>query len=229
MSWRTSSLVLMARNLGRTLGVNKYLSHLLNGKGYETNYDSAFQKILRPGDCVWDVGANVGYYTRQFAERVGSAGCVFAFEPSPLNYPRLSAECFGLDNVSIRQYGLGQSNGTLSFLQGADQLGATSRVVADGNGMVVDIRTAESLIEEKDVLLPNALKIDVEGFELEVIKGFGPHLAHPDLRLLGIEVHFGILKERGIPEAPRIIEQVLQSQGFTIAWPDASHILATRG
>jgi len=93
---------------------------------------------------------------------------------------------------------------------------------------MVDIRTADSLIQQGDALPPCAVKIDVEGFEFEVLQGFGAQLADARLRLLGIEMHFGIVKERGMPEVPRQIEQLLRSHGFSVAWPDSSHILATR-
>lgn len=130
MSWRTNRLAVLARDLGRTLGINRWIAVWLNGRGYETRYDQAFTGALRLGDTVWDVGANVGYYTRQFAERVGGAGQVFAFEPSPVNFARLSATCEGLGHVHLRQVGLGQTEGYLALVQGADDLGATSRVIA---------------------------------------------------------------------------------------------------
>lgn len=134
MSWRTNRLALLARDVGRMLGLNRWIAIWLNGRGYETRYDGAFSAALRPGDTVWDVGANVGYYTRQFAERVGGKGKVFAFEPSPVNFTRLSAACTGLDNVQLYQMGLGREAATLALVQGYDELGATSRVVGNTGG-----------------------------------------------------------------------------------------------
>lgn len=216
--------------MGRTFGLNKVIASCLLGKGYEAKYDNGFSATLKQGDCVWDVGANVGYYTRSFADRVGDAGAVFAFEPSPVNYLRLSAACATLKNVRPLQSGLGSENGKLTFQQGADDLGATSRVVEffAANAVVVDIRSGSSLIAEGDALPPNAIKIDVEGFELEVLLGLGKHLSSPALHSIGIEVHFGILKSRGMADAPSQIENLLQSHGFVVKWPDSSHILATR-
>jgi FkbM family methyltransferase len=231
MTWRTSRLALATRNLGRTLGLNKLIASFLQGKGYEAKYDNNFSERLKLGNCVWDVGANVGYYTRSFSERVGDRGVVFAFEPSPENYVRLSAACTTLLNVHKIQCGLGQENGKLAFLQGTDDLGATSRIAgsaAEKNTTMVDIRTGTSLISEGDALPPNAIKIDVEGFELEVLHGLGNHLSSRALYLIGIEVHFGILKSRGMPEAPNQIESLLLRHGFNVSWPDSSHILATR-
>ena len=230
MTWRTNGLVLAARNIGRTLGLNKVIASYLLGQGYEAKYDNRFSATLKQGDCVWDVGANVGYYTRSFSDRVGDAGVVFAFEPSPANYVRLNSACATLKNVQQLQSGLGRENGRLSFQQGADDLGATSRVVEStaANTVVVDIRSGASLIADGVALPPNAIKIDVEGFELEVLQGLGSHLTLPALHSIGIEVHFSILKSRGMADAPSKIESLLQSHGFVVRWPDSSHILATR-
>ena len=92
----------------------------------------------------------------------------------------------------------------------------------------VDIRTGASLIAAGDAQTPNAIKIDVEGFELEVLQGFGAHLAKVDLRAIGVEIHFSILNARGMPQAPEQIERLLATNGFDVSWPDSSHILALR-
>lgn len=239
MSWRTNRLALLARDVGRILGLNRWIALWLNGRGYETRYDGAFSAALHPGDTVWDVGANVGYYTLQFAERVGGRGRVFAFEPSPVNFARLSVACAGLDNVLLRQMGLGSEAATLALVQGADELGATSRVVGnpggsassaplEGEKTLVEIRTGQGLIQSGDALAPNVIKIDVEGFEWEVLEGMGAQLASSSLRAIGVEMHFGILKQRGLADAPQRIEDLLVRNGFRLQWPDNSHLLAIR-
>lgn len=147
MSWRTNRLAVLAREQGRMLGVNRWIAVWLNGRGYETRYDQAFSGALQSGDTVWDVGANVGYYTRQFAEGVGEAGQVFAFEPSLVNFARLSAACQGMGNVHLRQVGLGQTDGHLALVQGADDLGAISRVIAGSNSAPSPPQTGQTLVE----------------------------------------------------------------------------------
>jgi hypothetical protein len=52
-------------------------------QGYESRFDAAMMAGLEPGMRVFDIGANVGYYTQKFAEAVGPTGEVHAFEPVP--------------------------------------------------------------------------------------------------------------------------------------------------
>lgn len=234
MSWRTNKVVVWARNIGRVTGLNRRLALWMNGRGYETRYDHKFSGTICAGDCVWDVGANIGYYTRMFSERVGESGVVFAFEPSLSNFERLCEECDSLSNAHFNPIGLGRKSGTVTFLQGSDELGATSRILEHEQSdscspeSLVKIRSGTEIIRSGEASSPNIIKIDVEGFELEVLQGLGSELGAESLRAIGVEVHFGLLKQRGISDGPRQIEDLLMEHGFKVDWPDSSHILATR-
>jgi FkbM family methyltransferase len=229
MSWRTNDLVVMMRNVGRAVGLNKWIASWLLRGGYEIKYDQEFSACIRLGDCVWDVGANVGYYTRLFAKHVGDKGKVFAFEPSPVNFSLLAQRCTTLKNVTLIQCGLGESKGTRDFQQGEDALGATSRVTdSHSGGLVVEIYSGDHLLTDGKASAPQAIKIDVEGFEWEVLEGISGLLKQSCLQTIGIEVHFEILKERGMGQIPQQIEQLLCDAGFRIIWPDSSHVLAVR-
>lgn len=220
--------MLSARDIGRSLGINRVIARIRE-KGYETNYDSQLSSCMRAGDVVWDIGANVGYYTRRYAERIGQKGRVIAFEPSARNFERLRRACKELSNVSLMSYGLGNMRAKVHFRQGDDPLGATSQIVDEGvAGDIVEIRVGDDLIADGAIPPPNIVKMDVEGFEGEVIQGLTRTLSASELRAVGMEVHFGILKERGLAHMPRDIENALKSNGFTIVWPDHSHLLAMR-
>jgi FkbM family methyltransferase len=226
VGWRTSSLVIALRNVGRALGIIQRVAGALQ-RGYEANYESHLTKCISLGDTVWDIGANVGLDTVQFANLVGASGLVVAFEPSKVNFLRLTHSCESLRNVELQPFGLGEVKGNVRFQQGADDLGATSRICEDSEvGEVVEVRVGDDLIAE-GLPGPNVIKMDVEGFEGEVLKGLSRGPLSPELIAVGIKVHFGILRDRGHGNMPRQIEQMLRDAGFRIDWPDASHILAT--
>ncbi len=233
MSWRTSPAVLLLRNLGRAVGLTRLLGSLLARQGYEDRFQAAMIGAVCEGDVVWDVGANVGLYSRKFSDSVGPSGKVFAFEPSPANLRRLNDAVASLGNVIVVPMALGAREDTVAFEQGNDPLGATSRVVdAAGQkteGQVeIQLYTGDKLVSCGMVATPNIIKIDTEGFELDVLLGLRETLQRKGLRLLCIEVRFGLLEERGLRNAPSDIEKLLVSSGFAPSWADASHIVASR-
>lgn len=233
MSWRTSQAVLLLRNLGRTLGLNRLLASLLGGGGYEDRFQVAMLSAIRPGDIVWDVGANVGLYSKKFSNIAGSSGRVFAYEPSLDNLQRLNEAVASLGNVTVMPVALGDREDVVVFEQGTDPLGATSRIVDKAvreseRQVEIMLSSGDHLISSRAVALPNVIKIDTEGFELDVLRGLSQTLQHKSLRTLCVEIHFALLKGRGLPNAPSDIEKLLVSSGFSLVWPDASHIVATR-
>ena len=173
------------------------------------------------------MGANVGYYTSQFSARVGTSGNVEAFEPGSINHGKLEDSTREMQNVRHFEMGLGTENGWLIFQQRCDDLGATNRIVTTTSGSIrVPIRSLASLIAKGETIIPNVMKSDVEGFELEGLEGLGARIKDTLLRVFGIEVHFGILKEREPPNAPKAFESLLTKSGFSVLWPDNSHIIA---
>jgi FkbM family methyltransferase len=228
-SWRTSRLGRIARRVVRATGFAGPLARLLNGPGYEAKYDSAFLELVRPADVVWDIGANVGHYTELFAARVGSGGTVVAFEPSPVNFKALQSRVGSLPNVRVLNCAIGSRDGTVNFVQGADALGATSRIApSNAGGVGVEVRSGKSLLSTAELQAPHAVKIDVEGHEAEVLEGFGDILGNPTLRVIGVEVHFELLQREGRGDVPAAIERLLKQHGYAVAWADLSHVLATR-
>lgn len=232
MSWRTSTVTIAVRNAGRALGLNRVIAGIAGRRSYEDRFHSAMLAAVGAGDCVWDVGANVGLYTDLFAKRVGPEGFVYAFEPSPSNRTRLLVAMQGYTNVIVLPLALGDRDATAVLQQGTDSLGATSRITDDsgrsGSGIVVESARGDSLVAEGKTRMPNVIKIDTEGYEVEVLAGLNKTISDQAVRALCIEVHFGLLAQRGMRAAPAGIEKTLRLHGFRYVWPDASHIVATR-
>ena len=149
-----------------------------------------------------------------------------AIEPNPNACRRLQGRIDGLDNVAIVKAALADEQKTMILAL----RGRRSQLVPEEGGRCtrVAVFTADGLIAAGRAPLPHVLKIDAEGFELEVLRGMKGLLRWDGLRVIGMEVHHALLAERGVPDAPREIERRLTEAGFAISWADASHIIASR-
>lgn len=227
----THPATIWLRNRLRGAGVVRPLQLIFGSKGYEERVDQALMAMIRPHDIVWDIGANVGYYTTKIAAKVGPSGHVYAFEPSPLNFKKLCASCAQLPNVTPLALGLSSGPGHLSFVQGDDDLGATSRIANAVEGedhLLIEVFSGDELISSGRVKAPTAIKIDIEGHERQALEGLSQALQRPALHDCIVEVHFGLLAQAGDPHAPKYIADQFVAAGFDVKWPDASHIHATR-
>lgn len=228
----TSPVFVGLRSLARRLGVNKLLGRLLQHGRYEDRFGTAFEAVIRQGDVVWDIGANVGLYTKVFLERAGINGQVVAFEPTGDCFQVLTDKFSSHERVILKNMAMGAEDGTVSMALEQDTLAATHRVVLErpvgDEYLEVPIRSAASFVSEFPGFFPNVVKIDVEGHEGAVLDGFSKLLPDARLRCIGIEVHFGLLEGRGESHRPRQMEQAFSSHGFTCRWTDPSHLFATR-
>lgn len=228
----THPIGLAARRVARKLGIVKLISPLLKSRVYEEAFSDALLAEIRAGDCAWDVGANVGLYTTLLAERAGPSGKVVAFEPSPRSFEKLRAACQA-PGIVLMQCALGPKKDTLPFDLSEDETGVTDKIAIDPGStsrkrIHVDVLRADDVVSQRPALAPNVIKIDVEGFEVDVLAGMDEVLRSPSLRALFIEVHFSVLEARGRHDAPRQIENQLKAAGYTTEWLDHSHVVARR-
>lgn len=226
--------VIRARSAARKLGLLSSLKrvHSMFSQGYERRFDAALLSDINPGDVIWDVGANVGLYTEKFLAKTGPGGKVVAFEPAPECFDLLTAKFKHAPNVVLEQVALSSSNSTGMMRMAPDPLGATHQLSDDeesasGTTVRVTVLTADTYMERSKIV-PNVVKIDVEGFEYDVFKGMKKLLADSKLRAVFCEVHFALLENRGQAFAPIQIEGLLRDAGFDVKYTDSSHIQATR-
>lgn len=176
---------------------------------YEPAVWAALLDTVRPGDTFVDVGANVGLYAVAGARRV-RPGRVIAFEPDATNAELLrrtvTLNQVG-DVVEVRQIALGRERGELPFRSAQQQ----SRFDADGSETV-----PMSTLDDEIGGCVDVLKIDVEGFEGEVIDGAANILSDATRRprAIFLETHAAVLAARGLEEA--LILDQLERTGYRI-------------
>ena len=167
--------------------------------------------LLRAGDLFCDVGANIGSYTI-LASAVIKARTL-SFEPVPSTFLHLK------DNVNINSVdsrvelfncGLGNQRGLLHFTRDLDTVNhvMTDDEIGGQVAIEVEIKTLDQVLEGRAPLL---IKMDVEGFELSVLKGATKTIENPDLKAIIIEIN-GACRRYGVAEGD--IHLFLCSVGF---------------
>ncbi|WP_317195045.1 FkbM family methyltransferase [Algoriphagus aestuariicola] len=159
---------------------------------YEKGLLHVLDCLLTRGDTVVDAGANIGLISVFCGLRVGKDGMVMAFEPHPETIPilRRNIEVNGLSQVAIYECALGRSSGTAKIYSNLQiNRGAASMVDFVKGAPSFDIRVAvlDNILSELGPKRVRLLKVDVEGFEMEVLKGAKMLLSCADGPILVIE------------------------------------------
>lgn len=140
-------------------------------ENYEKEQVEVIKKIVKSGDVVADVGANVGFYTILLSKLVGKAGKVYAFEPEPSNYFLLKKNIKGnfCQNVVCYKEAISNSSKITFFSFNKKSKGGgslTAKSEHDTKTKVI-VETLDNKIKEK----VSFIKVDVEGTEIDVLKG----------------------------------------------------------
>lgn len=160
--------------------------------GKETFFD-VLMFALRSGDTFYDVGSNIGEYAVFASKIVGDAGVVVPFEPERGNYQRI-LDHVRLNNLSnVRPFNLALGERCKEALLEVNGFSNTQcRLVVgmpSGPTQSVKVVSGDAIRKEKGLPFPNAIKMDIEGYEFHALEGLKETLAHPACRLLCCEVH----------------------------------------
>lgn len=167
------------------------------------------------GQTVFDVGGYVGLYSLFFAHKVGPSGKVVVFEPNPLNFEELNynLKLNNVTNTTTLMLAVGDVPGQLEmavspFLTSRGSLSKEWQSTSGSNEkkFMVDVVTLDDMVEKKKVPAPDFMKIDVEAFELQVLKGAHAVLKKHRPTML-VEVHGPLTKE--------LLEEIFQ-HGYKI-------------
>ena len=138
------------------------------------NEKRLFEASLRSGMHVVDIGANQGLYTMHYSRLVGETGRVYAFEPDPELFAVAQSNCRtnGIGNVELHNLALGSSAGHMTLFRSRVNAGdnrlARSQHPAWFKGTEVLVARLDEILAGKRV---DFIKMDVQGWEFEVLKG----------------------------------------------------------
>lgn len=166
-------------------------------------------KLVRKGDTIIDIGANLGYYTKIFSRATGIEGTVWAVEPVPLYREILKKNIAGASNIIILPYALGEKEsleymgipGDQPYRHGLTRI-ITAAEKDAGRSLRVEVKTPSALFSNLEKL--DYIKCDIEGYENRVIPGF-----------IDIIKHFRpVLQIEVIQDNRRVINDLLFKEGY---------------
>jgi FkbM family methyltransferase len=159
---------------------------------YERNQQILFEKWVKEGDVIFDIGAHVGFYTLLGSVLVGGRGQVVAFEPVPknLSYLKKHLQMNSVSNVEVVEAAVSDRHGHVCLSSGPSN--SMWHIDAQGE-LEVQTVSLDDLVLNAKLPPPNVIKMDIEGAEFLALNGSARVVKefHPVLLLSthGIDVH----------------------------------------
>jgi FkbM family methyltransferase len=204
-------------SLRMTLDLDEFIQKSMSENTYEPTQTAWARECLDPGDVFVDVGANFGWYTALAATLVGAEGHVYAFEPSPV-----AADCIArtiadndMQNVTLTRAAVGSKIGTEHLLMPVGETLHSPSIFASDPTCIplgVPVVSLDSFSEFARGRAIKLVKIDVEGYEPNVIKGLHGLAERGAIENLFCEFNTGWLR-RGDTTAAQLFDLIV-SYGF---------------
>lgn len=175
-------------------------------------------ELLKPGDIVMDIGSNIGYYAILEANIVGFNGEVIAIEPVYESFKKLSKnlDINNIKNVKLFNLGISNKSGVEEiFLSNKSNL--ATFVIKDNMDVKkikktsVNVVTVDEFLDKHNII-PNFLRMDVEGYEINIFKGMDKLLSSKNHLIIFIELHPFLMSE---DDSLFIIKKLMDS-GFKL-------------
>lgn len=198
---------------------NDFVSDSIFEGAFEKRERAFVERFLKPGMVMIDVGAHHGLYALIAAKRVGAAGRVIAFEPSPRERRRLERHrrINRMRQVTVVDRAVGAEPGRATLFlpprrsSGFNSLQPAAEVRARSEPVAVEVTTIDRYLAHSSVDRVDLIKLDIEGGELHALKGAARTIAaHRPAILCEVE------DERTVPwgyKAEQIID-LMKAQGY---------------
>jgi len=179
--------------------------------------------LIEKGDVVIDIGANLGDVALHAARRVSTTGRVYAFEPFPANFAKLqvNAALNSFDNLTIENLGLGSEKQKIEMFvadqlnEGMNRMLPNQSVAANLSTTQVDVVRLDDYVHDNGIEKIDLIKIDVEGFEKNVLLGASETLSKHRPRLF-VEAIDDYLRDQG--SSTKDVVEYLGSFGYDLTY-----------
>lgn len=172
------------------LNLYRHKGYWYFGKSRERATMKKFQQLIPVGANVVEIGGHIGFISQYFSFLVGEAGNVVVFEPGSNNLPYTLANTRSRKNIQLVEKAIsdkpgeavfyednitGQNNSLLPDYKNADGVSKTHGEKLEKYRRVVQVTTLDDYLRERN-LTCDFIKIDIEGFELNALKGMSETL-----------------------------------------------------
>ena len=193
--------------------ISDYIGHYLYFGFLDVGVASLLA-LCKKNSVVIDIGTNIGWTVLNFA-RISKTGMVIGFEPDPYNYSvcKSNIERNAFSNLLVLPFGLGETAAELKMeVRTPDNRGGNRIATTPGNGSVnVSVKRLDDVEEVLKLTTIDLMKLDVEGYELKVLRG-GKQIIQKFMPTLFIEVDDNNLKDQG--DSATSLISFLQSAGY---------------
>jgi len=136
---------------------------------------AALYDLVKPNQVILDIGANIGETVLNMAKLTGAGGRVIGFEPDPTMRAKLlkNISLNSFKNIEIEPFAVSHSPGRFKLFQICERNPAGNQILAEGEGKFswVDAITIDSYLEKCTLAKIDLIKMDVEGFEMNALRG----------------------------------------------------------
>lgn len=156
------------------LDISDYIQHYIYF-GFKDLSNAYLLSLVKKNDTVIDIGSNIGYTALRLSRIVGKDGIIHSFEPDTLNYQKFikNVSLNQCSNIVINKFGLGEKEAVVKLFVNTDTNRGGNRINenAKENFEEIKIITLDEYVANNKLTKINLIKIDVEGYELKVLKG----------------------------------------------------------
>lgn len=207
-------MILLTSKKGLDLKEESIFKQLLLDKKREFEATEIIKEIIKPGYRIFELGANIGYYALLESKLIGEKGIIYAIEPEQRNFNLLqrNIQANQITNIETFNMAISDRNAEAPFY--ITPYSNLHSMIKPKSGpydtIMIKTQTVDDFLHDKGEI--NLIRMDIEGYEYNALKGMDKTLVNNRQLQLFIELHCNVLK----PDQSIEILRKLKGYGFEI-------------